>query len=387
MGGSLDKLLIIATHARMLAQAARDSGFIPVVVDCYGDQDTQQLADYYQKVNSLSLADLAPIIEFFKQQNITQLVYGSGFESHSDSLIFLARHFEILGNSPETFIALQDKRDFFQRLQKLNINHPEVCFTIPKESENWLIKPQHSQGGLAIQYLSKRQNNKAKTTSYYQRYIKGEPLSVLFLANGKQAQVIGFNRQLTTTLENQPFVFAGIVNHAELSTQQQQTLTVWVNKLTTAYGLRGLNSLDFILSDDICYVLEINPRPPASMQLYNADLLTAHINACCGQLMTANPLKDWQSLNNANIQFKTKRYKAYQILYAQKTTLIPEQIQWPNGCVDIPSVGAIINKEQPICSIIASGKNLVELLDNLQLKKSFLSTFINLEHDAIQSQR
>jgi methenyltetrahydromethanopterin cyclohydrolase len=359
VGGSLDKLLIIANSARMLAQAARDSGLIPFVIDCYGDVDTQNLAEHYQQVTSLSIADLRPAIEFFKQQNVTQLIYGSGFEQHSDSLIFLAQHFQILGNSPNTFIALQNKRDFFQSLKQLNIYHPEVCFTRPNNCDNWLVKPQHSQGGLNIQQLSNFNANNVTEAHYYQRYIKGESLSVLFLANGKKAHVIGFNQQFTTQLGKQPFVFAGIINHAELSIQQKQLLTFWVNQLSQFYGLRGLNSLDFILCNNVCYVLEINPRPPASMQLYDADLLSAHIHS--------TDLPGFKNLEGLN-----PSYKAYQILYAQKPTRISEQIQWLDGCVDLPQSGAIIDTWHPICSIIASNKNLSALMRDLKLKKHLI---------------
>lgn len=357
----MDKLLIIANSARMLAQAARNSGFLPFVIDCYGDQDTQNLAEQYHQVKSLSINELKPAVAFFKQQKISRLVYGSGFETHSDSLIFLARHFEVLGNSPKTFIALHNKRDFFQRLQQLNIDYPEVRFTTPNACEGWLIKPEQSQGGLNIQHLARNSPAFLKTAHYYQRYINGKSLSALFLANGKQAQVIGYNQQLVTAFHHQPFVFAAILNQAELSLTQQQTLTGWIKKLSESYGLRGLNSLDFILADDICYVLEINPRPPASMQLYDGDLFTAHSEACQGKF--------------ANADFKTACYRLYQIIYAPTRIQIPAQIQWPAGYVDIPQSGVMINQQQPICSIIASGKNLVELTTDLQLKKSFLSTF------------
>jgi predicted ATP-grasp superfamily ATP-dependent carboligase len=367
-----EKLLIIANSARMLAQAARNSGFIPYVIDCYADQDTQQLAENYQKVPSLSWTDLSSVVGYFKQQyGITRLIYGSGFESHSESLVFLAQYFEILGNSLGVFIALQNKRDFFQRLQQLNINHPKVSFSFPKHSDSWLTKPQDSQGGLNIRWAKKPAH---PTNFYYQRYLKGQSLSVLFLANGKQARIIGFNQQLTTSFDNQPFVFAGIINHAELSLEQQQTLANWVNKLTQSYGLHGLNSLDFILSENVCYVLEINPRPPASMQLYDSDLLRWHIDS-----QDLSGFKNLEGLHHS--------YKAYQILYAQKTIQIPEQMQWSGGCVDLPSAGAIISKGQPICSIIASGEDLAQLLNALHLKKSLLSTIITTEHDAIQSQR
>jgi methenyltetrahydromethanopterin cyclohydrolase len=353
------KLLIIANSARMLAQATRNAKLLPFVIDCYGDQDTQKLSEYYQQVTSLSIVDLSPVIAQFKQHGISHLIYGSGFESHPNSLKFLAQHFEILGNSPEIFLALQNKHDFFQNLQNLHITFPQISFTAPKNNANWLIKPQHSQGGLNIAHLSNvsTQNLTQNNDIYYQRYLAGKALSVLFLANGTQARVIGFNQQWTVELNQQPFVFAGIVNHAELSLTQQQTLTNWVEKLTAAYSLRGLNSLDFMLVENTCYVLEINPRPPASMQLYEEDLLSAHLLSINGG-----------SIKKNKNQTKTKFYKAYQILYAPQKIQITAQTQWLKDCVDIPAPGAIISKDQPLCSIIASGKNLNHVLSALRLK-------------------
>jgi uncharacterized protein len=365
-------LLIIANSARMLAQAARNAGLIPCVIDCYGDQDTQRLAVQFFQVESLSIADLMPAIEFFKQQNVTHLIYGSGFEAHSGSLIFLARYFKILGNLPETFIALQNKRDFFRHLTRLNIHYPEVSFTVPNDFDGWLIKPEQSQGGVNIRWAEPLAH---PTDFYYQRYIHGKSLSALFLANGQQAEIIGYNQQLVTSFATEPFVFAAILNHADLSLKQKQILSQWVNQLTAVYGLKGLNSLDFILADDLCYVLEINARPPASMQLYGENLLMAHIASSSADL---SGFKNLKGLEN-----RPKLYKAYQIFYAPKPLKIPAHIEWPPGFADIPQNGSLINKNSPVCSMIASGKNLVELSNDLQLKQSFLSTFFNLEHDAL----
>ena len=59
-------------------------------------------------------------------------------------------------------------------------------------------------------------------------------------------------------------------------------ITGWLKQLVPVFALKGLNSLDFIHADDCSYVLEINPRPSASMQLYDEDLLNRHIQACEG---------------------------------------------------------------------------------------------------------
>lgn len=353
----MDTLLIIANSGRMLAQAACDAGFKAVVIDCFADVDTQALAiDSYQ-VESLAISDIKAAIEPLKSQFKT-CIYGSGFETYQQSLFFLAEHFQLLGNSAEIFLALHNKADFFQRLQQLDICFPTVSFSTPLSNNKYLKKPFDSQGGLNIQVVNKHETSK-HPRYYYQAYLEGQTLSALFVSDGKQASIIGFNRQWT---EQHGFVFSGIINHTKLSANHQKILQLWVDKLTASYDLLGLCSLDFIVYKNNCYVLEINPRPPASMQLYGKNILTTHIKACQGQL---------EDITHS----KNKTYTAYQIIYAPSTIQIPNNMEWLSNCCDLPQVNAIISKGQPICSMIVSGKNPQRVLEDLQQKQThFLFT-------------
>jgi len=116
--------------------------------------------------------------------------------------------------------------------------------------------------------------------------------------------------------------------------------------------------LDFIHADGFNYVLEINPRPPASMQLYDADLLCRHIQACNGKLTPNLPIQT--------------RISAYQVIYAEHDLNIPKQFCWPEGVVDIPKAGALIRKGQPICSIIAHEKNPQLVFEQLAIRQQQL---------------
>lgn len=383
----MDSVLIIANSGRMLAQAACDINLKPVVIDCFADSDTQTLARDFYQVESLAIKDIQAIIESLKGE-FKYCLYGSGFEAHQDSLYFLAEHFRLLGNTPEVFAALHDKRDFFQRLEQLDINFPAVYFNTKTSNRShapvwecslsrssgeskYLKKPFNSQGGLNIQLIEEPDNIK-DDNHYYQQYIDGQALSALFIANNKQAEIIGFNQQWTIALSSQQqFVFSGIINHAELSVHHQQTLQRWVNKLTQSYGLRGLGSLDFILYRNECYVLEINPRPPASMQLYHSDLLKLHLQAI-NQNLRGLKLPE---------QSKSKPYTAYQIIYAETAVKIPKTMKWQNYCCDLPQENTIINKGQPICSIIAHGTNPQHLREDLHTKQHNLLQQLTKQHD------
>ena len=184
---------------------------------------------------------------------------------------------------------------------------------------------------------------------------------MLFLADGQQAQVVGFNSQWPVRLsETQEFVFSGVINNADLSDEHKAVVTGWLKQMVPAFGLKGLNSLDFIHADDCSYVLEINPRPSASMQLYDQDLLVRHIQACGGL---------WGRFQSpvtpGTGRLKSPPQTGYQIVYAERDLIIPEQFEWPDWCMDLPKPGNMCRAGQPICSIIAHQKNSQSVAEQL----------------------
>jgi len=356
-----DYLLIVASSARMLAQAAKNVGLKPLVIDLFADLDTQTYALDFQQIADLSITSLAPAIDYFLQHYpVSQLIYGSGFEQHPDSLYYLSSRLNLLGNTPDTFIRVQNKADFFAVLDNLNIPHPETSFIQPNDTQDWLIKPNTGQGGIGIQRF-RSSNLGLNSQVYWQKYQHGSQHSVLFLANGQQVQVIGFNTQWTTRLNDiDEFIFAGIINHCPLNQIHQTQVFDWLIKLIPVFQLNGLNSLDFIHADGQSTVLEINPRPPASMQLYNADLLRRH------HLMTASPVENWQSCIQPLAQ---EGYTGYQIIYAQQDIQIPDNYIWENNTMDIPVAGAMCKTGQPICSIIAHQTHAHAVMQALNIQQ------------------
>jgi uncharacterized protein len=344
----------------MLAQAAKQSGLMPLVIDLFADLDTQNYSTDFKQIPSLKIADLTPALDYFvKHYGVTQVVYGSGFEQHPDSLNYVASRFTLLGNSPETFSKLHDKTHFFTVLKQLAIPYPETVFAPPDYVDNWLLKPQRGQGGVGIQRL-RNTNPGLDSKVYWQKYQAGSQHSVLFLADGQQLQIIGFNTQWTTRLnDHEEFIFSGIINHCDLAATHKAQITDWLTKLVPAFALTGLNSLDFMHTNGNITVLEINPRPPASMQLYDADLLRRHI-------MTTSPSKDWQSYSPLPPQ---SGYIGYQIIYAEQDVQIPDGYIWENGAMDIPAAGVICNTGQPICSIIAHHNQAHAVLNELTIKQ------------------
>jgi methenyltetrahydromethanopterin cyclohydrolase len=308
-------------------------------------------------VPDFSKASLEPIITTIKQDfDVDQLVYGSGFEFHLETLFWLSEHFTVLGNTSVTFQQVQDKFFFFATLQQLQIPFLETHFTAPPRGTNeWLIKPIAGEGGAGIQRYDSQEPSEG--TVYWQRYQKGSVGSVLFVTDGESVQIIGFNGQWVESGQTPyPFVFSGVRHCPIVGVRYGQQLLDWLNQIVGAFSLVGLNSLDFIMNKGQLWILEINPRPSASLMLYDGygrnKLFERHVQGCLGYLMDI-PVP---SIDN---------HRGYQVLYAYYELVIPEQVEWPDWVLDKPSVGVIIPINGPICSIIAAEQNTERLTDLL----------------------
>ncbi len=355
-------ILVVANSARMLAQLANNIGCQPIVVDCFCDQDTQLLALDCQLVSSLALDQLKPaFLALHKQYAISHFIYGSGLERYTDSLEFLQQHLTVWGNSWECFKRVQNKTDFFFRLNQLQISHPEVSFQPTTIDDGWLIKPMQGEGGFGIKTCQTMLE--LPDSCYWQRFQEGQPMSVLFVANGKDYKIIGFNKQLFSKIDQNEFVFSGVISLSAITERINKTLNHWLYLLVCEYNLTGINSLDFIANDNDCFLLEINARPSASIQLYHDDLLSEHINGCCGSLNSKRKI--------------SSQVKAYQVVFADTDIYINEEINWPSWVVDIPNIGVLINTGMPICSIIACGNNDQQVEENLLYRRTLITNILN----------
>ena len=323
----------------MLAQMAHYENFQVLAIDCYADCDTLDYSVDFKQINSLSQSDLIPAVEYFLENyHIDYAIYGSGFEYFNDSLHYLASCLPLVGNSPATFAKLQDKALFFESLKKHNIPFPITVFSAPTSIQNWLIKPMKGLGGVGISPLSP--TSTPQTSVYFQQFQAGTSGSVLFLSDGKDIDIIGFNTQFSQN----NFLFSSVINASSLTRLQRDVLSDWIYQLSRFFLLKGLHSLDFIVNENALFVLEMNARPPASAQLYDANLITRHIES------------SFQHVRR--MPFSQSLVSGYQIIYAKRDTCIPSHYLWPSYCADLPQQNAIIRQNSPICSIIAHKKTM-----------------------------
>ncbi len=348
--------LIIARSARALVTSAKRAGYTVHCLDCFIDEDTKQQSDsvaclQYQdgfiatQVLGLAQARLA------RDPNIV-IVTGTGFESELKLLDQLNQLAPVLSNNTNTIRALKNPYHFSQLLAKHAIKHPLPHASAPAIGTDYLVKKIAGTGGVHVQWLQQADRN--KTDHYYQKFIGGVVLSALFLADGNKTQLLGLNQQLQThQFQEMPFLYQGaialnLMQSEPIVARCQDEITAIINIITSESGLRGLCGLDFILDNqgDI-QVLEINPRPPATFELYEDEqsLFDAHIACFTEQGISV------QTVAN-------EIFNATAILYADQNLNQMKPCHWPAWVKDRPAVGFAIKKGAPICSVYASANSI-----------------------------
>ncbi len=334
-------VIIFAQSGRFLAESLTEAGYRVSVLDCFGDTDTLAVADKWQRMPQINMPDCQTIVNRLSQMADNKkcaLIYDSGIEGCYPLLAMLPDNIVLIGNNADTVKLLKTPHLFFQLLDTLNIAYPATQFTLP-DTKNWLAKKATGFGGQHIRYLTA---DLRLSKYYFQSYIAGASGSCLFLANGKQVHLISINRHTTKTSGNMPLRLSAISGPWSLCKNYCQQLERIMTAITSHAHLVGLNSIDFIIAETgQLLVLEINPRPSASAQLIKTDtpLLQHHIHACQGILPK-------------NAIYKRDKPSSLHYLFATKGTTIPTGMTWPADCHDLPAGGTIINKDDPICTIV-----------------------------------
>ena len=360
-------LAVAAVSARMLAEAAAHDGYSVVALDLFGDADTRRASQHWHSIGapgSLQI-DGERVLDALQQlvrqggDTVIGWIPGSGFEGRPELLDAGALLLPLIGTPADAVRRVRDPAEFFGVLEAHGIAHPPVRADAPADAEGWLLKDARGCGGWHIRDAAAAGDTAAASASlYFQRAMPGVPMSATFIANGRQATLLGINELIVKPFGAHPHVYRGCIGPVAVTDDLARRVDDVVRVLSAAFGLRGWCSLDFMCDGDAIGVLEVNPRPPASLSLYaQRGLIDAQLRAC---LQAELPPPD---------AFAPRRVAGNEIVYARRAlTLTPIGAQHLAGRTDVhdlPVTGARFAAGDPICSLSATGDTAEQVRDSL----------------------
>ena len=112
-----------------------------------------------------------------------------------------------------------------------------------------------------------------------------------FWPTGTSAQLLGFSEQWTAGDAAAPFRYGGCAGPVSLPPALGAAIEAACHAIAAALGLVGLNSLDLLVDGERFHIIEVNPRPGATLDIFDGlggvALWRLHLDAVAGRLPSA----------------------------------------------------------------------------------------------------
>jgi uncharacterized protein len=350
-------LALAAISARPLAEAAAREGFKATALDLFGDRDTLSAAGEWLpigapealRIDAKKLLDT--LSSLARRGDVHGWVAGAGFDGQSELLAQGAARLPLIGTAPADQRRVRDPATFFGFLKACGFSYPPVRHHGATQAAGWLAKDAGGCGGWHITRAEPAAPAPRSPQRYLQREARGVSMSATYIANGRDAVLLGFNEQIVRPLGALPWVYHGVLGPVPVTEAVRSEVGAALRALTPTFALRGLGSLDFLLDGDRVLILELNPRPPASLALYrrvgSGGVLGAHLRACQhGELP-------------ALARSVSAPVHGHQIVFAPRALRLDAATLacWAAGVYlhDQPRAATRFACGEPVCSVSASG--------------------------------
>ncbi len=251
----------------------------------------------------------------------------------------LKKKFDGSFNLPETF-QVSDQHDAM-----------EVAYTYPEKE--FLLKPLKGSGGIGIIKLTDEELTLDYNEVLLQEIVKGHDISTSVISSGDEARTLLASWQLIGKKnlgQLELYGYCGnLAPYNMVNLKTETNLNDISEEVMLELGLVGSNGLDMIINDEGIYVIEVNPRIQGTFEVIESSLginmAETHMNACNGTIIES---------------FKPERFAIKMIVFAKKRSIVGDIDT--TGVYDLPAKNVIIERGEPVASIVSSGKILEDVV-------------------------
>jgi len=392
-------LIILGASARALAESAVRAGWDVHAADLFCDLDLQAIATTAVPVahgaDDAAIGYPWSLSEAAKSfPPAAAWCYTGAIENHSNLIDAIANVRPLAGNPSDVVRRLRDPAQLAAVACAAGLSFPETHSSpngVPLDG-TFLVKPLAGAGGRGIrrwtQAVADDTMHQATTVSrpqIWQRHAAGIPLSASYCFAEGSARLLGVSRQLI----GEPWCHAGmfawcgaVALHAAGSRTGTDPLIASLELLGGVLAERsrpvGLVGVDLVVdAGETITVIEVNPRPTASMELFErsgAGSIAGSHMAACGYAPPSGIAIDQPFPRPASIWAKA-------VLFASQPTPVTQPLidrltreaspwtqtdgGWP-AIADIPRPGQTIPAGAPVVTIFAAASTTDDALARLR---------------------
>jgi len=372
----MQPLGIVGASTRSAAASAARGGFQPLAADLFADADLRRIA---------TATRIAPypegLVDWMRIIEPPAWMYTGALENYPELVDQMAWIAPLWGNPGDVLVRIRSPWELAGVLKRAGLLFPETRETaegLPLDN-SWLVKSYRGASGSGVRAWNAELRDLGDSQAEggdvcYQRRISGDPCAAIFVAADGIAELLGVTRQLIGEpwLGANGFQYAGSLGPWPVSDAARATLIKLGNTLATEFELIGLFGVDFMLAGDDVWVLEVNPRYTASVEIVErmtgVSAIALHA-AACGESSQVSRAGVSPTSNEAKNCSDRAHGKA--ILFAKRDFVITDEFAewsieqsalepWP-ALGDVSPAGTPIAAGRPILTAFANDASIGNL--------------------------
>lgn len=267
--------VVVGASVRGFAESAARAGWQVHAADLFADRDLAAVASTVVRLGSDgSAAYPAGIPEVVAALPHGPCVYTGAIENHPAIIARIAADRPLAGCDEQAVQRVRDPASLAALVRTAGERVPDTTASsagIPTDG-TFLVKPERSAGGHGIRPWHGEPTPPLGGGRVWQRRVDGSQWSASFLTRHDGAQLIGVSRPLAPVrwCGGQGFSYCGSVDVplGHVPDDLRRRLESLGGSLAAGGRLAGLFGVDTIIDPTgRLHVLEVNPRPTASMEL------------------------------------------------------------------------------------------------------------------------
>jgi len=372
-------LAVLGASARSLVQSAIRGGMATRAADRFVDADLLEACPSAIRIEDYPDGRVRVIRHF----SGSAWCYVGGLENRPDLIERLADIGPLAGSPAAAASRVRDPDWLASRCSSVGCPMPETHRSpdgLPLDGR-FLVKPLGRAGGHGIAVW--RGGEPPPAPSIWQRRIAGSPCSAAFVTDRGTTTLLMTTRQLigwpptrSGSSEADSFAWTGATTF-DPGRSVTDAVAMLGRCIAAEAGLVGLFGIDFLIDDGGAVVpIEVNPRPTASMELWDratgSSHAAAHVAACGLDAigMMAEPAAHGRMparvhgkavlFARAPISVSARMHSAWLRLRESYR----DERGFP-GVADIPAAGIAIAPRRPVLTVFADGETEDGVLETL----------------------
>ena len=361
-------VIVVGASARALAWSAWRAGIAVHAADLFADADLCDCATAVVPGGSRRgcryPASLVAAVAGFPR---VPVCYTGALENHPQVVDRLAADRPLAGNDGRHLRRVRDPLRLARAVRAAGLGFPDTRATaadVPTDG-SYLVKPRASAGGRGIEPWRGGTVRGGHGRSVWQRLVPGAAWGAAFVITAGRPRLFGASRPLVGVAwcGARPFAWCGAVDVAP------ETIPVAIRAqverlgdvLAAEFGLVGLVGADLVVdASGGVHVVEINPRPTASMELVEraggGSIAVAHL-AACGLATNSPPTPAATTRHAKAVLFGDRELVIDERLFAalleQRGRWTEDDGGWP-ALADLPMPGSLMRAGGPLVTAFAA---------------------------------